>query len=360
MDRKEARYMWIENSTFKEDLEQVVSLTCIPWEKLRKKTIFITGVTGLIGYTVVNVLLYANRKYSLDIHVLGLVRNIKKAEKKYVAQLKNSDQLKFVEGTVETLPTIDEEIHYIIHGASPTASDYFVKNPVETIKIAVSGTMHMLELAKENKVMGFLYLSSMEIYGSPQTEDVLSEKDVGYMDPLIIRNCYPESKRLCESMCAAYASEYGVPAMSVRLSQTFGPGVAQNDKRVFAEFGRSVMNHKDIVLLTDGSSKRCYLYTMDAASAILTVLLQGMPGSVYNAGNPDTYCSVYEMAVMVAEKLAGNKIRVILAGDKEQRKKFPPPHFYNLGIEKISQLGWKPFKGLADMYESMMENMRES
>lgn len=273
--------------------------------------------------------------------------------------MKKSNKLKLIEGAVEALPEVNEKIHYIIHGASPTASTYFIENPVETIKTAVIGTMNMLELAKENKVKGFLYLSSMEVYGSPKTEEILSEKDVGYMDPLVIRNCYPESKRLCEAMCAAYASEYGVPAMSIRLAQTFGPGVDKNDKRVFAEFARTVMDHKDIVLLTDGSSKRCYLYTMDAASAILTVLLHGMPGETYNAGNPDTYCSVYEMAVMVADKLSGHKIKVILAGDEEQRKKFPPPHFYNMGTEKISRLGWKPVKGLTEMYESMIENMRE-
>ena len=115
----------------------------------------------------------------------------------------------------------------------------------------------------------------MEVYGSPKNEDLLSEEDLGYLNPLNVRNCYPESKRMSESLVASYAREYGIRSMSIRLAQTFGPGVEYGDKRVFAEFARCAMEKKDIVLLTDGKSKRCYLYTMDAVSAILTVLLKG-------------------------------------------------------------------------------------
>jgi nucleoside-diphosphate-sugar epimerase len=142
--------------------------------------------------------------------------------------------------------------------------------------------------------------------------------------------------------------------MSVRLAQTFGPGVGEKDKRVFAEFARCAIEKNNIVLLTDGGSKRCYLYTMDAVSAILTVLLKGELGKAYNAANPDTYCSVKNMAEMVAEKLGGSDIRVEISENNESIKKFSPPHFYNLGIGEISKLGWKPTKSLEEMYRSLI------
>ena len=348
--------MWLENKIFKEDLDHLMTCDYIPWDKLQDKTILVTGATGLIGFNLVSGLIYANLKKGLNMRIIALVRDIDKAKEKYAEQLQDSNSLSFISGTVEKVPNIQGKLDYIIHGASPTASAYFVEHPVETIKTAVVGTINMLELAKINHVQGFVYLSSMEVYGSPKTEDLLSEEDLGYLNPLNVRNCYPESKRQCEALCAAYASEYSVRAMSIRLAQTFGPGVEYGDKRVFAEFARCAMEKKDIILLTDGSSKRCYLYTMDAVSAILAVLLKGEAGQAYNAGNPETYCSVKEMAEMVAKEIANQTIEVTITDNKEGSKKFPPPHFYNLGIYKIMKMGLKTNTKLVDMYRRMISS----
>ena len=156
-----------------------------------------------------------------------------------------------------------------------------------------------------------------------------------------------------------YTSEYDVPVKSIRLAQTFGLGIEKNDGRVFAEFARCAIEKKDIVLLTDGSSKRCYLYTMDAISAILTVLTKGEVATAYNAGNSDTYCSVREMAEMVVENFGENRIKVKICENSEKSKKFSHPHFYNLGIDKISKLGWKAEKDLKEMYRVLISDFRE-
>lgn len=349
--------MWLENKIFKEDLDHLMTCDYIPWDKLQDKTILVTGATGLIGFNLVSGLIYANMQKELNMHIIALVRDIDKAKEKYAEQLQDSNSLSFVSGTVEELPNIQDKLDYIIHGASPTASAYFVEHPVETIKTAVVGTINMLELAKINHVQGFVYLSSMEVYGSPKTEDLLSEEDLGYLNPLNVRNCYPESKRQCEALCAAYASEYSVRAMSIRLAQTIGLGIDKKEKRVFAEFARCVRNKHDIVLMTDGGSKHSYLYTMDAVGAILTVLLKGKNGSTYNAGNPETYCSIREMADMVARELGENSISVHISENKIDCKKYPPAHYYNLGIEKISELGWKPLENLLEMYKRMINTI---
>lgn len=342
--------MWLKNEILKEDLENLLCLDYIEWDKLRGKTIFITGATGLIGFNLISGLVYADMKKSLELKIVALVRDYAKAIGKFSEHLQDSKCLEFLVGDVVNLPEIEKNVDYIIHAASPTASSFFIENPVETIKTAVIGTTNILDLARKMNVKGVVYTSSMEIYGAPKTEDVLSEQDLGYMNPLLVRNCYPESKRQCEALCAAYASEYNVPAMSVRLAQTFGVGIEKNDNRVFAEFARCAMEEKDIVLLTDGSSKRCYLYTMDAVSAILAVLLSGEPGTAYNAANPETYCSVKEMAEIVARTIGKGRIKVKVSENKEESKKFSPPHFYNLGIERISALGWKANKSLQEMY----------
>lgn len=346
--------MWIQNKVFREDLDQLMTCDYIPWDKLCDKTVLVTGATGLIGYNLISGLVYANIHKKLNIHILALVRDIDKAKDKFAEQMKDSDSISFVLGTVENLPDIQEKIDYIIHGACPTASAYFIEHLVETIKTSVLGTNNMLELAKNNNVEGFIYLSSMEVYGSPKNEDLLSEEDLGYLNPLNVRNCYPESKRMSESLVASYAREYGIRSMSIRLAQTFGPGVEYGDKRVFAEFARCAMEKKDIVLLTDGKSKRCYLYTMDAVSAILTVLLKGEAGQAYNAANPETYCSVKEMAEMVAKEIGNGEIKVVISQNEEDGKKFPPFHFYKLNIVKSKKIGWMPYRRLQDLYRRMV------
>ena len=88
----------------------------------------------------------------------------------------------------------------------------------------------------------------MEVYGAPSEESKITESSPSELDTMSVRSCYPESKRICECLCASYASQYGVPAKVVRLTQTFGHGVEYSDKRVFAEFARSVIEKKNIVL----------------------------------------------------------------------------------------------------------------
>ncbi|MCD7917244.1 MAG: NAD-dependent epimerase/dehydratase family protein [Clostridiales bacterium] len=346
--------MWLENPVFREDLERFAAQEQIPWQKLRGKTVYLTGGTGLIGSTLTSGLLYANQVHGLDLTLVLLVRDEERARRQFAAQLRDSDALQMVEGTVGQLPALTIPIDYFIHGASPTASAYFVEHPVETISTAVNGTGNLLAMAKDKGAKGFVYLSSMEAYGTVRTEQPLSEEDVGYLNPLVVRNCYPESKRLCEAMCAAYASEYGMNAKSVRLAQTFGPGVAANDRRVFAEFGRCAVNRQDIVLQTEGKSKHCYVYTMDAASGILTALLLGEPGRTYNVANPATYSSIREMADMVARELANGEIGVKIAATEESRRKYPADHFLNLQSDALNALGWTPTVGLADMFRRML------
>lgn len=351
--------MWTENNVFLEDLEAIIQTESIPWKKLQGKTILVTGGTGLIGSTLISSLLYANQKLALNLQVLALIRNQTKAEKMFFQPLQERLPLHFITGSVENLPGINQPIDYIIHGASPTASAFFVEHPVETIEINVKGTSRLLQLAKEKKSAGFVYLSSMEVYGAPLSDQVVDETQGTTVDTMAVRSCYPEAKRICESLCASYAQEYGVPAFSVRLAQTFGPGVLKEDARVFAEFARCAVQHHDIVLQTKGTSKRCYLYTADAATAILTVLLSGKSGEAYNAANPETYCSIVEMAQMVALKLAQGDVKIIFNIDKNNEKKFFPPHHLNLDVNKLEKLGWKPTKKLIDMYLRMMVGMKK-
>ncbi len=173
------------------------------------------------------------------------------------------------------------------------------------------------------------------------------------------RSCYPESKRLCEVLCASWQKEYGVPVRVLRLTQTFGPGVRYDDGRVFAEFARCVIEGRDIVLKTEGLTCRSYLYTADAVSAILTVLLRGSDGEAYNAANEETYCSIREMADLAARECAEGKIKVRIEADKDPSVfGYAPTLHMNLDTSKLRALGWHPSCGLAESYRRMIKSMQ--
>lgn len=358
--------MCFNSEVFQKDMEAINSADFIPWDKLKNKTVLITGATGLIGYTLTCGMLYADRRRKLNLKVIALVRSVERAENRFSSLLKEGYKPCFLLGSVEALPEIKENIDYIVHGASQTASKAFVSQPVETIKAAVLGTMSMLELAREKQTSGFVYLSSMEVYGYPQKGRRVSENEIGMLTPLETRNCYPIGKILCESLCRSYADEYGVPAVSLRLTQTFGPGVNYNDGRVFAEFGRCVCEKRDIILKTKGETERCYLYTADAASAILTVMLRGEAGSAYNAADENSYCSISEMAEIVAN-MGGIGVKYELSGSENNG--YAKTLYMDLDASRLKALGWAPFaevnsgapestvKAIENLYSRMIAGM---
>lgn len=342
----------MEINILKEDIGSVARAEFIPWEKLKNKTIFLTGGTGLIGASIINSLNFVNKEKGLGITVLALVRDEQKAKKRF-SDILADGMLKFTMGTVEKLPEINEDIDYIIHGASQTASKEFVQHAVETINTALLGTINTLALAKEKQVKGYVYLSSMEVYGYPAKGHKVTESEIGMMSPLNIRNSYPTSKITCEALTCAYAAEYALPAMICRLTQTFGPGVNYNDTRVFAYFGRCVREHQNIVLKTKGETERSYLYTTDAVTAVLTILLKGRGGSAYNAADENTYCSIAEMA----EKIASDAgIKVVFDIQDEKANGFPQTLYMDLDTTALKNLGWRPVGGysIVEMIRKMI------
>ena len=340
----------------KRDLAYVSSSAFIPWEKLREKTIFVTGGTGLIGLNLIKSVLYANQEKHLNVRIIALVRSLEKAAEVFQDETEDT-ALTFVKGDVTALPEIRGEIDYIIHAASATASRFFIEHPVETIGIGVDGTRNMLELARSKRVSGFVYLSSMEVYGHPEKGHSVQEHETAGFDTANVRNSYPLSKQICESLCASYADEYDVPTMCIRLTQTFGPGVSFDDGRVFAEFMRAVVKENDIVLKTRGETERCYLYTADSVTAILTVLLKGRKKTYYNAANPATYCSIMEMAKLVADEVSGGKIKVSVELADVEKMGYASVLYMMLDVSKLRALGWNTEISLAEMFRRMIADV---
>jgi nucleoside-diphosphate-sugar epimerase len=337
-----------------EDCQRVCESAYIPWEKLRDKTVLITGATGLIGKNLVQTLLCADHQRDLHLKLVLLARSQEKVQEAF-GDLEGADVCTVI-GDVTSLPELDVQADYIVHAASPTASTFFMNHPAETMQTMVMGTQNILELGRKWNVKGIVYLSTMEVYGHPAKGHVMTEQECAGFDTFTVRNCYPISKQACECLCNAYATEYQLPVMCMRLTQTFGAGVAYQDTRVFAQFMRCAMEGQDIVLKTKGETERCYLYTADCTAAILTVLLKGTAGSCYNAANPETYCSILEMAQMVASEVADGKINVRIEEEDITRFGYANTLYMQLDCSKLEALGWRPTVKLADMFRRMIQS----
>jgi nucleoside-diphosphate-sugar epimerase len=348
-----------EDEVLQQDLERIAASEQINWEKLRGKTILVTGATGLVGGIVARSLIAAGQYRDLGLTVLALVRSQEKAKKVLGAYLE--DGLKLITGDVLSLPSIDQPVDYIVHGASVTASRDFVDRPVETIWTALDGTRNMLELAREKQVSAMVYLSSMEVYGVTEPgHEIVRETDYGYIDPLQVRSSYSEGKRMAEGLCAAYAHEYQVPVKTARLAQTFGAGIARTENRVFAQFARSIMNGEDIVLHTDGSKAHCYCYTSDAALGLLTVLLEGNPAEAYNISNEATFGTIREMAEMLIAAHPESTSRLVFdIPDDANQYGYAPASRMRINAEKLNALGWHAQTDLPEMFERLMHSMRQ-
>lgn len=343
-----------------EDFKKM-SKSNLPFEKYKKCTFLVTGATGLIGSLLIKNLLYINQLYRLDIKIKGMVRNFNKAKKIY-ENYSNCKELSFVIQDISMpFEPVEGEIDFIIHTAAITTSKYMVDFPVETIKTSVIGTASILELAKEKKIKGMVYVSSMEMYGNVgDIGHAVTEKELGYINISSIRSGYPEGKRLCECLCNAYAKQYDMCIVSARLAQTFGAGILPNENRVFAQFARSVIKGTDIVLHTKGLSEGNYVYTADAVCAILLLLTEGTSGEAYNVSNEESHTTIAEMAKLVAEKIAQNKIKVIydIPENFESIGYAPDVKLY-LSSEKLRKLGWKATVGIEESYKNMILYIKE-
>jgi len=337
------------NSIGEEDLEYIAA-SDLPWEKLKGKTILIAGANGFLPAYMVESILYLNKiMVDQDTKVIGLVRNREKANYRFSEYKKRDDFRLFVQDVCRPIH-IDEKVDLIVHAASQASPKFYGKDPVGTLCANTVGTNNLLSLAAENDVTSFLFFSSSEVYGQViESQMPIRERSYGYLDPIDIRSCYAESKRMGETMCVSWFHQYGIPAKIVRPFHTYGPGMSLDDGRVYADFIADLLSGRDIVMNSDGSAIRTFCYLADAVIGFFTVLLKGQSGQAYNIANDKCKISIGKFAELIANLFPEKNIKVISQKKTTSTDYLPSPVSKSLpDISKVRMLGWEPKYSLKD------------
>lgn len=325
------------NVILEQDLTQIIQQD-IQWEKLKGKTVLITGASGMIGFYMLNVLAKLNDDYDYNICMIALLRDKKKLPK----ELQERKDVKIYQGDVTSKLEVGGELNYVIHAASPASPLIMRDKPVETIAANTIGTFNTLNLAKDKKAEGYLFISSREIYGQPQEgQEFFFEDTYGFVDQLNPRSCYSEGKKAAETMCVCFREEYRVNTKIARLAHTYGPGMSIYDGRVQADFLNNVFHNENIVLKSEGTAVRTYTYVSDAIAGLFFVLLNSEE-IVYNVGDENGKVSIRELAEIMVNIYPERQLKLVFDIPEGGTKGTAP---YTLGIvnsRKLRELGWKP------------------
>lgn len=275
----------------------------LPWQRLSGANILVTGATGLIGSALVDALM---RHPGRDYHVYAAGRNEERAAERF-RDYQTDASFHFLKYEVMQPLLTDVAYHYIIHAASPGSPNFFSSNPVEVMKANLMGVTHLMEYGLAHDMRRFLYVSSGEVYG--ECADVpFTEQSSGYVDPTNPRACYPSSKRAAETLCVAYAAEYGADVVIARPCHTYGPGFTESDNRAYAQFIRLAREGKDIILKSPGLQMRSWCYVVDAVNALLHILLKGESRQAYNVADDTSNLTIRQLAEHIA-RFGGCQVR---------------------------------------------------
>ena len=226
------------------------------------------------------------------------------------------------------------EVDQIYHFACPASPVHYQYNPVKTIKTSVMGTINMLGLAKRVKAR-ILLASTSEVYGDPEVHPQV-ENYWGNVNPIGIRSCYDEGKRVAETLMMDYHRQNNVDIKIVRIFNTYGPRMALNDGRVVSNFIIQALKGKDITIYGDGKQTRSFQYVDDLVAGVIKMMEKDDFIGPVNMGTPIEF-TMLELAEEVL-RITNSKSKItynpLPEDDPTQRKP-------SIELAK-NQLGWEP------------------
>lgn len=267
---------------------------------MSRKVVLVTGGAGFIGsHLCLRLFDHGYHVLCLDNYFTGRRENFGQRYQELIG----SGRFEFIRHDV--IEPITLEVNRIFHLACPASPVHYQQNPVKTIKTNVIGTWRMLGLAKRTRSR-ILLASTSEVYGDPevhpQTEDYW-----GHVNPIGIRSCYDEGKRVAETLAVDYHRQDKVDIRIARIFNTYGPNMSVDDGRVMSNFICQALRGEPLTVYGDGGQTRSFCYVTDLVDGLFKLMNGDHPGPI-NLGN-DKEISMLELVTCI-EKVLGRKLKV--------------------------------------------------
>lgn len=264
------------------------------------QTVVVAGGAGFIGSHLCKKLLDEN--FSVI-----CVDNLVTSQKSNIGALLENPNFQFIEQDITQITNFKiqtSKIDYIFHLASPASPNKnspksYINYPIETLMVNSLGTKQLLDLAKEHTAK-FLFASTSEVYGDPAVSPQ-PETYWGNVNPNGVRSVYDEGKRFGEAMTMAYYRKYAVDIRIIRIFNTYGPHMLENDGRVVSNFIVEALQQKPLTIYGDGSQTRSFCYVSDMVAGLYAAMFSAHTnGEVINIGNP-LEKTIKEFAMLIKE-----------------------------------------------------------
>lgn len=292
--------------------------------KRQVNRVLVTGGAGFVGSHLIDRLM-------ADGCDVICVDNLFSGQKVNIQKWMGNPRFEYVRHDV-TQP-LYVEVDQIYHLACPASPVFYQNNPIKTIKTSVIGTMNMLGLAKRTKAR-ILLSSTSEVYGDPEVHPQVEEY-WGNVNPIGIRSCYDEGKRMAETLMFEYHRQNNVDIRVARIFNTYGPRMLENDGRVVSNFIIQALNGQDLTVYGDGSQTRSFCYIDDQVDGLVRLMNGNHTGPI-NIGNPHEYTIL---------QLAENILKIANPEGKVTKRPLPSddPKKRKPDITKAKELlGWSP------------------
>lgn len=290
------------------------------------KKILVTGGSGFIGSHLCRKLLnMGHYVICLDNNFTGSMNNI--------IELRKNPHFEFLRHDI-TIP-IYLEVDEIYHLACPASPKDYQFNAIKTIKTNILGTLHALGIAKRTKAK-ILLTSTSEIYGDPE-ESPQKEEYWGHVNPIGIRSCYDEGKRVAETLMMEYHRNHNIDIRIARIFNTYGPLMDANDGRVVSNFINQCLKNENITIYGDGSQTRSFCYVSDMVDGLIKLMNTPDITGPINLGNPDER-SIHDLANKIQSLVKNTQSKILFCDlpSDDPRKRNPD-------ISKAREiLNWNP------------------
>ncbi|ASY18020.1 UDP-glucuronate decarboxylase [Candidatus Planktophila versatilis] len=289
--------------------------------------VVITGSAGFLGSHLADYLINSGHEViGIDDFSTGSADNL--------YHLQQESKFDFIEHDIRD-PIFIPSVDLILNFACPASPIHYQSDPVKTMETNFLGIVNMLHLAKKTRAR-LLQASTSEVYGDPQVSPQV-ESYWGNVNPIGIRSCYDEGKRAAETLCFDYRRQYGLDSRVIRIFNTYGPRMAENDGRVVSNFIIQALRQEELTIYGEGNQSRSFCFVSDLIKGIAAVAFAEKNfDQPVNLGNPNEFTMI-ELAKKVIEITGSTStIRFLDLPQDDPRQRKPDLEFAK------KYLGWEP------------------